>query len=143
MTEQDIKKLFDEILSEGLQIFSMSMGIISHIKDDRYQIEAVKSHSNVFVAGECFPLQSTLCRDVIDSCQTIALTEIDGKPGLSNHPLYDGLSLEAYISTPIFKDGKPWGTLNFSSLKIKDTPFTADQIALIEKWAKQISVALS
>jgi len=143
MTMYDIKKLYDKILSEGLHLFSMSMGIVSHIKNDTYLIVAVKSSSNVFIAGEAFPLQDTFCREVIDSCQTVAITEIDGQPGLSNHPLYEGMLLEAYISTPIYKDGKVWGTLNFSSMKIKDEPFTSDEIVLIEERAKQISNALS
>lgn len=143
MTEQNIKKLYDQILSEGLKTFSMSMGIVSHIENDWYEILAVKSNSNVFVAGESFPLQSTYCRDVIESGEAVALTELGGKPGLCKHPLYEGLSLEAYICAPIYKDGKIWGTLNFSSMKIKDSPFTSHEKALIEERAKQISNALS
>ncbi len=143
MTEQDIKKLYDKILSEGLQHFSMMMGIVSHIKNDIYQIIAVKSVSNVFVAGESFPLQSTYCREVVDEGKTVALTEIGEKPGLCKHPLYNGLSLEAYISTPIYKAGKIWGTLNFSSMKIKNNPFTSDEINFIEECSEKISRTLS
>ncbi len=135
--------LYNEILTEECNRFSSTMGIVSHIDNGEYEIVAVKSLANVFVSGESFPLHQTYCREVYSTEKTIALTELDGKPGLQCHPLYENLPIEAYISTPILKHGKIWGTLNFSSMILKSSPFSDSDIEFIESSAKRISLALS
>jgi len=143
MTPQSVNELYDRVLSLGLERLSMAMGIVSHIDNDSYQVMAVQSDSKVFVAGETFPLENTYCRQVVEECQTVALTELGDLPGLCKHPLYIGMPLEAYISTPIYKNGDIWGTLNFSSMKIRDSAFSEDEIEFVEESARAISEALT
>jgi len=143
MNKYELQLLYEVILTEGNNIFSTTMGIISRIENNEYEIVAVKSIGDVFVSGESFPLYQTYCRDVYSSGKTIALTELDGKPGLECHPLYKNLPLEAYISTPILKHGVIWGTLNFSSMIQKSSPFSDNDIEFIESAAKRIASALS
>jgi GAF domain-containing protein len=143
MNPGSLHNLYDEILRVGNDLFSTTMGIVSHIENDEYEIIAVRSLSNVFVPGESFPLHQTYCRDVCRTGKTIALTELEGKPGLQCHPLYNGLPIEAYISTPVQKHGIIWGTLNFSSMVLRPTPFSKIEIEFIESSAKRISSALS
>jgi GAF domain-containing protein len=138
-----LQNLYNVILTEGNNRFSTTMGIVSHIENDEYEIAAVQSIGDVFVPGESFPLYQTYCRDVYNTGKTIALTELDGKPGLECHPLYKDLPLEAYISTPILKHGAIWGTLNFSSMILKSSPFNDSDIEYIESFAKRIALALS
>jgi GAF domain-containing protein len=138
-----LQSLFSEILTEGNIRFSTTMGIVSHIENDEYEIVAVESLANVFVSGESFPLHQTYCRDVYSTGKTIALTDLDGKPGLQCHPLYKDLPIEAYISTPILNHGVIWGTLNFSSYILKPLPFSDSDIKFIESSAQRISLALS
>ena len=143
MKPADLYYLYNEILTEGNTIFSTTMGIVSRIEHNEYEIIAVQSNTNVFVPGESFPLNQTYCRDVFSTGKTIALTELDGKPGLQCHPLYKNLPLEAYISTPVLKHGKIWGTLNFSSMVQRSQPFSASDIEQIRSYAERISSALS
>jgi GAF domain-containing protein len=143
MSQNEIQNLYKAILAEGNSRFSTTMGIVSHIENDEYKIIAVKSIGGVFVSGESFPLYKTYCRDVYSTGKTIALTELEGKPGLECHPLYKNLPLEAYISTPILKHGVIWGTLNFSSMILKSSPFSDSDIEFIESSAKRIALALS
>ena len=143
MKPDELHSLYDEILTEGNSIFSTTMGIVSHIVDDEYEIVAVKSIANVFVSGESFPLNQTYCRDVCSTGKTIAITELDGKPGMQCHPLYNNLPIEAYISTPIKKHEKIWGTLNFSSMIVRSQPFDNSDIEFIQSSAERISFALS
>lgn len=143
MEPYELQNLYSVILTEGNNRFSTTMGIISHIENDEYEIVAVKSIGDVFVSGESFPLYQTYCRDVYSTGKTIALTELDGKPGLECHPLYKDLPLEAYISTPILKYGAIWGTLNFTSMILKPSPFSESDIEFIESSAKRIALALS
>lgn len=143
MEPVELHNLYNVILTEGNNTFSTTMGIVSHIENDEYEIIAVESIANVFVSGESFPLNQTYCRDVYSTGKTMALTELDGKPGLQCHPLYKNLPIEAYISTPILKDGIIWGTLNFSSMILTSHPFSDSDIEFIEFSAKRISLALS
>ena len=98
------------------------LAIVSHIVDDLYEIVSVRSTTKLFVPGELFPLAETLCRDVFAKGITIALTHIAREPGQSLHHVYENMDIEAFISTPIYKRGEIWGTLNFTNLKIKKRP---------------------
>ncbi len=139
----NIKTLCEEIISECLKTLSLSTGAVSHIENGTYTLIAVKSDCYPFSPGEVFHLQDSYCRDVIDSGQTIGLINLRGEPCLFKHPLYEGLPLDTYIGTPIYKNGNAWGTLNFSSMLERFHPFTAEEIRFIEAEAALISLALS
>lgn len=144
---KNIEETYHNILSTGLEALSLTIGVISRIKNDLYEIIAIISDDNVFVVGEVFRLHDTYCREVIEKRETLVLTEFDGFSGLHKHPLYTQIPLEAYISTPIYKNGMAWhgmawGTLNFSSKHIKHDTFKREDISLVEKLAKQISLTL-
>lgn len=143
----EFKSLCSDVLVEGVEELSLSDGvylaIISHVESDQYEIVSVHSTSNVFVAGESYPLNDTLCREVIEKRKTIALTRIEKKPNQSLHPLYDNMGIEAYISTPLYHGDEIWGTLNFSNLRIERQPFREHEIDFIEEKAKLISEKIS
>ena len=142
MYSYNFRSLCTDLLEEGRNRLSLTMGIVSHIEKEDYEIVAVSSNAGVFVAGESFALKDTYCRDVYKQKKTIAITEIDGHPGLQHHPLYMALALEAYIGSPIFVDGQVWGTLNFSCMQIRDKPFTDEEIQFNENATKIISRAI-
>ena len=139
MGEARLKKLCEEILEEGLTELDLSVGIVSKIDGSSYFIVAVRSDSGVFQAGEAFELKDTYCREVIEKKRTVALTQLDDTPGLCKHPLYSGLPLESYISAPIVVAAKVWGTLNFSSMIIRESEFSRKEIDWVETSAKQIA----
>lgn len=139
----ELKKQCDVILEEGCKKLGLSMGVVSYIQENRYEIVAVYSDTGVFVAGESFPLGDTYCRDVVARAKTVAITEIDGVPGMQLHPLYHVLSLEAYISTPIIVNGPVWGTLNFSSMRVRPEKFSEDEISYVESLAARASLIIT
>ncbi len=139
MIDQEIKALCKEVLEEGLEIFDLSLGIVSRVDDSSYKVIAVMPEGGAFKAGESFALKDTYCREVVAKQSTVALTHLRGAPGLCKHPLYTGLPLESYISAPIMVSGKVWGTLNFSSMKIRNEEFCDEEIQLIESRAEFIS----
>ena len=140
-------QLCDDILKEGVTELSMAhsvyLAIVSHIVDDLYEIASVRSATKVFVPGESFPLDDTLCRDIFAKGITIALSHIAREPGQSLYPLYENMDIEAVIGTPIYKRGEIWGTLNFTNPKIKRGPFKEREITFIENAARRLSDALS
>jgi GAF domain-containing protein len=143
MNNEQVKKMALGILIEGRRRFDAMLGIVSRIKDGQYTIFAVSSDTGIPEVGDVYPLTAVYCRDVYQSERTVAITEIDGVPGMRLHPLYDTIPCEFYISSPIFVDGKVWGTLNFTSLVRRAIPFSSDDIAHNEADAMKISSAIA
>jgi AraC-like DNA-binding protein len=140
--DRNTNAIYDDILSKVLNALSLTLGIICQIDNDLYKIVAVISKSDMFVPGEVFRLQDTYCREVFENGKTVALTQFNGSSGLCKHPLYKHMPLEAYIGTPIYKNGNAWGTLNFSSKCIKDDAFKDEEISFIEGLAAHISTTI-
>lgn len=136
---EPLENLCNKLLAEGRALLKLETGIVSHIKDNEYHVVAISSNTDAFQVGEVFPLESTYCRDVYAKAVTLALTEIDGVPGLQLHPLYDVLPLETYISTPILVEGEIWGTLNFSGMRRREAPFNDQDVEWIIASARRIS----
>ena len=143
MSSKEMLQVCNELVTTGREHLGMSMGIVSHIEDDDYEVIAVSSTTGVFVAGENFPLQETYCRDVYKDAKTLAITEVEGRPGLQSHPLYPTLGLEAYLGTPIMVDNKVWGTVNFTSFAVRIGPFSKDDISYAERIAEKVATIIS
>jgi len=118
------------------------MGIVSHIHDGKYDVVAVTSETGIPELGDSYPVEAVYCREVVEKNRTVAITEIEGVKGMSLHPLYDAIPCGFYISSPIFVNGKVWGTLNYTSLEIRDTHFTDEDIAYNEAKAATIATHL-
>lgn len=132
-----------EMLSLGREALGLELGIVSHIDGNLYTVIAVDSESAVFQAGESFKLKDTLCREVIASGQAVAMTSYKGNVGLQGHPLYDALHLEAYVAAPIMFKGEIWGTVNFTSLKVRDEPFSDSELEFVNECAASVSSLLA
>ena len=142
MCPKSISKQSHALLDKGIKALNLPIGIVSHIYGDSYEIVALHCKAGTLAVGSILPLSDTYCRDVVAQSKTIALTEINGTPGLKLHPLYLKLPLEAYISSPIFHNGSVWGTINFTASTIR-SPFTQSEIALVEAYARQLSERLA
>lgn len=133
----------DAILDAGRKRFGAMMGIVSHIDEGAYEVVAVSSDTRIPEAGDTFALDAVYCREVFQKKRTLAITEIDGVPGMRLHPLYDEIPCEFYISAPIIVSGEVWGTLNFTSLEKRGTSFSEEDIQFIEAQAQRISEELT
>ncbi len=142
MYPPEFKQTCNGYLEKGRDRLAMSMGIVSYIHDDMYEIVSVSSETGVFVAGESFPLKDTYCREVYEQQKTIALTEMGGKLGLQLHPLYENLPLEAYIGCPIKIKGRVWGTINFSCMGIHRPGFSREEVGFVEDAATHLGSIL-
>lgn len=119
------------------------LGIVAHIQGHRYEVFAVSSATGIPQEGDCFDANAVYCREVVANGKTVAVTEIDGTPGMRLHPLYDTIPCEVYIAAPIVVDGQIWGSINYTSLEVRETRFSASDIAYIEGQAETIAAALS
>ncbi len=146
---QDFEALFNDCLKTGCEIFGLSTGIISQVIEGEtvegikgvqqsYIIRSVKSELEFLVAGLEFDLKDTYCAAVVQTKKTITYPHVGKIAAMSAHPVYQNLKLESYIGTPIFVHGEVYGTLNFSSTKVKNTNFEPHEQEIIELMAQSI-----
>lgn len=131
-----------DTLRDGRQNHRLTTGIVSHIYDGKYEVFAVDSETGIPQAGDIFELRAVYCREVLDKGQSVAITQIDGIPGMCLHPLYEIIPCEVYLSSPLIVNGVSWGTLNYTSFEIREAPFSSDDITYNEYQAANIAAAI-
>ncbi len=134
----DLNELMKSYLSAGLKIFKMEFGIVSKIDQNNYVVLDAVSPGDVLEPGAVFELEGTYCREVYKSKQVIGFPHVGSLKEFKGHPVYVNMKLESYISAPIYKYGKIFGTLNFSSTKIRKNLFSSQERVLIEMMAASI-----
>lgn len=133
------EETYHSILNEGLKAFNLSLGIISQIEGDCYSLLAVSPRGGELSVGMVFELKNTYCQRVVDERKIISVEHAGRYSCFNAHPVYISMQLESYISAPIWVRKKIWGTLNFSSTKIREIPFSEDDYEFISLMADGIS----
>jgi class 3 adenylate cyclase/CheY-like chemotaxis protein len=135
---QNFEDVFHDHLNTGLEIFDLSTGIISQIEGNLYTIYTVVSDIPTLLPNQQFSLLDTYCEQVVRQQQTVSYTNVGELEEMSNHPAYCNLGLKSYIGTPIWVNGKLYGTLNFSSGKIREQNFSDRERETIELMAQSL-----
>ena len=130
--------LIHEYLQTGLDIFQMEIGIVSRIEGDAYHICDAISPGNTLSAGDIFPLKDTYCHEVCKSDEVIGFPHVGALEKMKSHPVYQNMRLESYISAPIYKENRLFGTLNFTSTQIRKNGFSEHERDLISLMANAI-----
>lgn len=131
-------ELFHDYVQTGCQIFGCPTGIVSRIEGESYTIYTVVSDLTNLSNHQQFELGNTYCAEVVRQKKTIAYHQVGAIEQLRSHPVYQNLKLETYIGTPIIVEQAIYGTLNFSSTKIRERPFTSHEREIIEMMAQSI-----
>lgn len=135
------EELYKDYLNTGIHIFGLEVGIISNISGDSYKILSTVNNLGI-QAGTVLELGNTYCKEVFEKKISISYNHVGKMPGLCNHPAYLGLKLESYISAPIIVKNKIYGTINFSSTRIRESEFQKIEIETIAFMAKAIAQAI-
>lgn len=130
--------LIDQYLRAGLEIFDMETGIVSHITDRQYTVDAIISPLDAIQTGDQFDLQDTYCREVIATHRVIGFPHVGEHEDMCLHPVYQNLKLEAYLSAPIWVKENLYGTLNFTSRRPRLHGFSEHERDLIAMMANAI-----
>ena len=132
------EELFRDYLSTGCSIFQCSTGIVSRVQAQTYIIDSVQSDLSSLSINQQFDLRNTFCAEVVRTKTTIARNNIGTNSKLSQHPVYQNLKLECYISTPILVNEEIYGTLNFSSTQVRSRDFSIHEQEFLELMAQSI-----
>jgi signal transduction histidine kinase/CheY-like chemotaxis protein len=125
------------ILNLGIEVFSLPMGLVSHITEQRYEVKYAVVPEDAVKPGDEFDLGITYCCHTVQANGPVAFHHA-GESKICMHPCYENFGLESYIGIPIFVNEERFGTLNFSSPEIHDRPFSEHDFELIRLFAQWI-----
>lgn len=109
--EQRLEKL----LALGLDTWGLNLAIVSEIRDQDYFVRhSLGRDFDAPPRGTRLMASETYCIHVLNASSPQAFHEA-GASRIAEHPCYKMFGLEAYIGTPLFVDGRRYGTLNFSA----------------------------
>ena len=128
------------LLVSGCQYLRMKCGIFSYIEGERYTVVQVHTTSSTYKvqAGDKFELGLTYCQLTIESRNALGFAHAK-ETDVVSHPAYDTLQLEAYLGAPVYLDGKPYGTLNFTSIEPRSEEFSDSEKQFVQMMAEWIS----
>ncbi|GEM_PF-331966 len=129
------------LLTTGLEIFNLDIGIISHIDGDTYTAQFVACHNDELAPGSQFSLGNTYCVHTLNADNALGFHHA-GKSEIATHPCYQDFQLESYIGAPIKVEGKTIGTVNFSSIE-PSLPFPSEYIDYIELFAQWLGAEIA
>ena len=128
------------LLDLGCDYLRLDLGLISHIEQDQYRVEAASSNSDAPPAGTQFELAQTYCSLTCQANDALAIDRM-GHSRFSGHPCYQSFGLESYIGIVLIVDGQRFGTLNFSSANTRAQPFDEvdmDFVRLCGRWCSSL-----
>ncbi|WP_290536830.1 diguanylate cyclase [Alcanivorax sp.] len=138
----DSRELYRQYLEVGCRLLGLSVGIISRVQGQDYQVLAVQSDNDTIRAGDHYALGDTYCAEVLAKQGSVALHDVGALESMRSHPAYTGLQLQAYIATPIRVQGDIVGTLNFSDTRPRPEPFSMEEMEFLELMALSLGHGL-
>ncbi|MTJ07315.1 response regulator [Anabaena sp. UHCC 0204] len=139
----NVEELFTDYLDTGCQVLEFSAGAVGQINNQSYSFLAVKSEFNSLVPGLQINLSDAYCGKVVDQRQTVTFDHVGEIEEMRCHSLYQSLKIESYIGTPIWVDGKIYGTLCFFSTNVRSKKFQSHEKQIIELMAQSIGKFIS
>ena len=140
--EGDVGDKINRLLAAGCELFGMRLGIVSEIDGERYTVRHVHAPGSPLAPGAEFELGRTYCSIVVSVNQSVAIAAM-GESEWSDHPCYSEFNLEAYIGVVINVDGKPYGTLNFSSPQPLGREFSDMDVEFMEMLGDWVGTVLT
>lgn len=129
-------------LEVGCQALKMETGIVSHIQNSEYRVEASHSPLPGIKPGDVYPLSETYCAAVVQKQNTVSYEHIGRNPAMQTHPIYMNLKVETYIGVPIWVNRKLYGALSFSDRKPRQTPFFSAELQFASLLATALARAI-
>ncbi|MDA3960260.1 MAG: ATP-binding protein [Planctomycetota bacterium] len=139
--ELDTSGKFQRLLQLGLKTLGLDIGLVAHISQDAYTVrESLGLEAEAPPVGACFDVANTFCSQVLESGDTCADHHV-GSSELAQYPCYQCFQIESYVGTPIWVDGKLYGTLSLSSGKPRQ-PFSERELDLVRLLAQWVGSEL-
>jgi len=141
LPELDAQNQLQQALALGAKYLQAEFAIVSHIEGDHYTIVAHSSPPGTLQDGQTFPLGQTYCSITLNANDVLTIAHMQRSP-YNRHPCYSAFRLESYIGAPVMVDGRPTGTVNFSSSARRERDYDATDIEFVRLLARWVGSVL-
>lgn len=117
-------------LERACRYLRLPNGVVSHITDNIFEVLYSFAPTSPLSPGTKYPLNQTLCSDVLFGEDVRAIPDLDLSP-LKAHPGRETLPTAAYLGVSYFVNGVRFGTICFFSSASRDAPFLETEIAIM------------
>src|SRR4028119_528819 len=130
-----------ELLAMGCRYLGLSVGILSCIQGDNYQIMAVECPDGSIVKEQIYELEKTFCVATAMAKEPIYFESVRFS-GLSFNTDDPAFKIEAYMGIPVTVSGEVYGTLCFFSPTAATEPFRVVDRELVKLMAQWVGSEL-
>ncbi|MEG4075953.1 response regulator [Microcoleus sp. Pol14C2] len=130
-----------ELLAMGCRHLGLSVGILSRIQGDNYQIMAVECPDGSIVKDQIYDLEKTFCVATAMAKEPIYFESVRFS-GFSFNTDDRAFPIEAYMGIPVTVGGEVYGTLCFFSPTPVTEPFRAVDRELVKLMAQWVGSEL-
>ncbi len=134
----------DDQLTNALELctkfLDLEVGIISKIDGSDYYVKFFYPEGAGLSRKQRFDRDGTYCDITFEANHVVAIDEMSSSI-YRDHPCYRNFKLESYIGEVYHINGKPTGTVNFSSInrrKKNFTPYEMELVSLLAKWVGSV-----
>jgi PAS domain S-box-containing protein len=137
----NLDDLFKDYLKTGAALLKFAAGSVGAITEDQYTFVAVNNtcpQLDCVVPNLTVNLEDAYCGIVARKHKTVGFNHVGKMPEMLCHPLYQSLKLESYLGTPIWVNGKLYGTLCFFDIEPRLDGFKKHEREIIEMMARNL-----
>ncbi len=128
---RSIDELFRDYLQTGCSILECSLGLVGHVEEKSYVIDAIESTVDGVSPSWKLEWKNTYFDRIISTESTVT-----HQP---SHPLQlDAVLLESFIGTPIWVQGELYGILSFGSIHERTEEFSVQEQETLELMAQSL-----
>ena len=131
----------ERALQLGAELMGFEIGLLSHVSDGDYLVSVAHAPGTEIAPGSRFDLGDTYCELTLARDGLLEIQHADASPH-RHHPCHTVFGLESYVGVPVRVDGRPWGTINFSSPRPLAAPLSEGDRDLVRLFAIWIGTVL-
>lgn len=139
---QSYEQRMQALLELGRELFGLPVGCVSCLVGQHCQLEHVSGPEGSPPVGTALLLGDTFCSTTLEKGLPFAIDDAR-KAGFTTDPCHTRFGLVSYLGSPLVIDGKPYGTLNFSSTSVRPRRFGGDDYAIIQLLAERVCTEIT
>lgn len=132
----------NQLLRLGCQQFGLENGAVTKREPTHFEVTYVASAGNTVAPGLQCPVELTYCQETVRRNDLFEL-EHAGASDWRGHPAYATYGVETYFGMPVQCGNQTYGTLCFTSLTPRQTPFSSGDRDLLRLMTQWISAELT
>jgi len=142
-TELSFEDRVGDLLDTGRDVLGVEYATLSHVEEDEYVFEVVRSPPDTIEAGDTIDLAETNCERVVMETEPLNVGDVTvDAPELTDREGFTELGISCYLGAPISVGGDTYGTLCFYDTDPRDEQFSDWERTLVELMSRWVGTAL-